>query len=154
MNKISSPYRIIASLLAFLMLLTSVGFAVDMHYCQGQLKSVSLFSKAKPCHEKTAKAPMKKCPHHQKMMAQEGDSSFDIKDCCSNQTFHFQFDQDQEIPTADLMLSKDSQQFIIAYLAVFLTNYFNIESDSPSFTQYKPPLILKDIPVLIQSFLL
>lgn len=154
MNKISYTYRFIALTLAFLMLFTSVGFAVDMHYCQGKLKSVSFFGKAKTCHEMSDTASMKNCPHHQKIMEQKEGCSIDKKDCCSNKTVYFQSDQDQQVQTSDFVVSKQLQQFVIAYVAAFFTNDFSIESDAVSFVLYKPPLISRDIYVLVQSFLL
>ena len=154
MKSISNTYRFITLTLAFLMLTTSVGFAVDMHYCQGQLKSVSFFGRAKTCHETADAIPTKKCSHHQKMMEQKEGCSMDKKDCCQNITLHFQSDQDRQVQTSDFMISKQLQQFVIVYAAGFFTNDFSIECDAASFNHYKPPLLLRNIPVLIQSFLL
>ena len=152
MYSINKTYRIISLTLAFLMFTTSVGFAVDMHYCQGKLKSFSFTGKAKSCHDRVDAAQMTNCPHHKKMMKQSKNCSIDKKDCCDNQVQRFQSDQDQVIQTFDLT-NKQLHQFVIAYVAVFFnTNLF--ETDTPSFISYKPPLVLRDIYVLIQSFLL
>ena len=152
MSRTNSIYRFIALTLALLMFTTSVGFAVDMHYCQGQLKSVSFFGKAKNCHEMSSGDSMKNCPHHKKMMKQNSNSSIDKNDCCDNKTMHFQSDQDQVFQTLDFT-NKQAQQFILAYVAVFFNSRL-IETDTPTFAKYKPPLVLRDIPVLVQSFLL
>lgn len=154
MTKTSYTYRFIALTLAFLMFFTSVGFAVDMHYCQGNLKSVSFFGKAKTCYEMAEVTPMKECSNHQKMMGQKEGCSIDKKDCCSNKTLHFQSDQDQQFQTSNFVVSTQLQQFVIAYVAVFFTNDFSIESDANSFAHYKPPVISRDISILVQSFLL
>lgn len=153
MNSINSTYRFIAFSLAFVMLITSVGFTVDMHYCQGQLKSFSFFGKAKSCHDMTDAAQMISCPHHKKMMKEDESCSLDKKDCCENQIHHIQADQDQAVQTFDFVVNKQLQQFVIAYVVVFCANNL-IETDAPSFISYKPPLILRDIYVLIESFLL
>ena len=97
-------------------------------------------------------APMKNCPHHKKMMKQNNNCSVDKKGCCDNKTMHFQSDQDQAVQTLDFT-NKQVQQIIIAYVAVFFNNKL-IKTDTPSFAEYKPPLVLRDIPVLVQSFLL
>ena len=44
-------YRIVSLVLAMVLFSTTVGISMDFHYCQGELKSVALFSKAKSCHE-------------------------------------------------------------------------------------------------------
>ena len=152
MNFLKSTYRLIAILMAFLMFFSSASYAVDMHYCQGKLKSISFFGKAKTCHD-MAESAMKNCPHHKKMKAEEKGCSED-KNCCSNKTVHFQSDQDQQVQNLDFVVSNQLQQFVIAFVAVFMANDFNIEHEAIAFAYYKPPLIQKDIPVLNQSFLL
>ena len=152
MTFLKSTYRFIALFMAFLMFFTSAGFAMDMHFCQGKLKSVSFFGKAQTCHD-MADNTMKNCPHHKKMMAEKKGCSED-KNCCSNKTVHFQSDQDQQVQNFDFVVSKQLQQFVIAYVAVFIANDFNIEHEAIPFAHYKPPLIQRDIPILNQSFLL
>jgi hypothetical protein len=150
----STLYRIIALTLAGLMFFTSVGFSVDTHYCQGQLKSFSFFGNATPCHDMVDETPMKECPRHEKMMAENEERSVDKKNCCSNKTLYFHFDEDQQSQNVNLVVSQQLQQFVIAYVAVFLYNDFIIESYAASYAHYKPPLVSRDIPVLFESFLL
>ena len=142
MNSFKQTYRFIALIMAALMFFTSVGFVVDMHYCSGELRSISFDGKAKTCHEGVGndEAPVK-------------DSSED-RGCCSNKSMHIQFDQDQKLQITDIEVGREFKQFVIAYVAVFFLNHLNIECNAASYTQYKSPLILRDIPVLIQSFLL
>lgn len=139
-------------MLAFLMFFSSAGFAMDMHFCQGKLKSVSFFGKAKTCHD-MADNTMKNCPHHKKMMAEKKGCSED-KNCCSNKTVHFQSDQDHQLQTADFVVTKQLKQFVIAYVSVFLGEDFDLKREVIAFARYKPPLIPRDIPVLHQAFLL
>jgi hypothetical protein len=69
--------QITAMSLSGLMLLSSIGFSIDMHFCQGMLKSYSLIGKAKTCHS-TPTAAMN-CPHHQKMIADDNVIDFNTK---------------------------------------------------------------------------
>lgn len=155
MKVIKSTYHLIALMMAFLMFFTSAGFTMDMHYCGGELKSVSFFGKAKTCHDMVGEneAPLKNCPHHKKMMAEKKGCSED-KDCCSNKTVKLQSDQDQKIQTNDFVVNKQLKQFVIAYVAVFFADDFDLQREATTFTHYKPPLIPRDIPVLNQTFLL
>lgn len=155
MNSFRSAYRLIALMMAFLMFFTSAGIAMDMHYCGGELKSVSFFGKAKTCHDIAGEneTPMKDCPHHKKMMAEKKACSED-KDCCSNETLVLQSDQDQKVQTNNFVVSKQLKQFVVAYVVVFLANDFDLQREVANFALYKPPLIQRDIPVLNQSFLL
>jgi hypothetical protein len=147
-------YRRIALVLAFLIFCTSTGFSIDMHFCQDQLKSISFIGKAKSCHDLSANATIKKCPHHQKMMKQDEGCSTDGKNCCSNKTFYFQANKDQQFQSAVVIENKQLEKFDITSVPSFQFDKFGIVSDSAPYSHYKPPLILKDIPVLIQSFLL
>ena len=115
MTFLRSTYRLIALMLAFLMFFSSAGFAMDMHFCQGKLKSVSFFGKAKTCHD-MADNTMKNCPHHKKMMAEKKGCSED-KNCCSNKTVHFQSDQDHQLQTADFVVTKQLKQLQTALIA-------------------------------------
>lgn len=49
MNQISNTYRLIALSMALLMFATTLSFSIDMHYCNGELQSISLFGIAESC---------------------------------------------------------------------------------------------------------
>ena len=134
--------------MALLMFITSIGFAIDLHYCQGDLKSVSFFSEAKKCHDMVA---MTNCSHHQKQQEQS-QSCPEEEGCCQNETFQFQPDHELTIQTFEFVVNKQLQHFLTAYVIV-LINQFD-EENPITHTYYKPPLIRRDIPVLVQSFLL
>jgi len=44
-------YRSLSLLMAFLVFTSSISFAIDIHYCGGQVKSINLFGEAEKCHE-------------------------------------------------------------------------------------------------------
>ena len=75
------------------------------------------------------------------------------KGCCDTDYEHFQLDQDQQTASVNFELSTQLSQFVAVFIAVFLTEVA-VSTDPPNFQTYKPPLILRDIPVLVQSFLL
>lgn len=150
----SKTHRIIALSMALLMFATSMSFAIDMHYCGGELKNFSLFGKAKVCHEiEDADKPMKNCPHHKKMMEDKQEVLAKKKNCCENKTLHFQADEDLDVQIIDFSVSKEEQSPVSA-CEVSFPKLAHMEREIPAFTLYKPPLIPKDIPTLIQSFLL
>lgn len=145
--------RIIALTLALLMLMTSVSFAVDMHYCKGELKSVSLFGKAKTCHEKAVEQDKPTCPHHQKMQQQSNDDEMDKNNCCENKTTIIQADDDRTKSNLVTPTFQQLQQFAIAYVLAF---HAKITTDKQSIQEfsYQSPIISRDIYVLSETFLL
>jgi hypothetical protein len=161
MRKISLKYRFTALLMSVLMLVSSSGVAMDMHYCQDELKSVRLIVDAPTCHDQAAKAEKPAC--HKK--AKEGTEKKCHKavsdpqdetcenDCCSHEVIHAQLD-------ADLLKSEWNQlenfsQITQLFLSTFILTYnSNYDTGIVQYRHYKPPLPDKDIPVLIQSFLI
>ena len=155
MSWTKSTYRIIALMMAFLMLFTSTSFAMDMHYCGGELKSVSFFGKAKTCHDLAAEfeKSTKSCPHHKKMVTKNEGCSED-KDCCSNKTVILQFEQDQKTQYVHYVVNKELKQFVIAYVSAFLSDRYDNKGHAANYILYRPPIIQEDIQVLYQTFLL
>ena len=145
--------RVVALTLAFLMLMTSVSFAVDMHYCDGELKSVSLFGKAQTCHEKAVEQDKPACPHHQKMQQQSNDDEMDKNDCCENKTTIIQADDDRAKSDLVAPTFQQLQQFVIAYVIAFHTE-ITTDKQSIQDISYQSPFISRDIYVLSETFLL
>ena len=158
----SKTYRFIALTLAFLMLGTSGSWAIDVHYCQGKLVSFSVFGKAKACDKdiKAVVLPEKEsCNHHCDHPGSEGSCMLSVDEdnnCCHNQTFFIQSDQNQQVlatPEFKAASDKLAPQFFIAYIITFFGCDFSSQRDAFSDIQYSPPLTVRDIPVLFQSFL-
>jgi len=138
-------HRITAFTLAFLMLFTSIGYSVDLHYCKGELKTFSLVGKAKPCHQ-----AKKKCPRHTKIDTAENNE--DSK-CCSNETIviddldaHFNVMTD---------VSFDDLQF--KFVSTFTYSYYNFSLPKviqKTFLKKPIPPPSRDIYVLLERFLI
>lgn len=140
--------------MALLVLLSATGFSVDVHYCQGQIKSFSLIGKAQSCHEKAAK---KHCKSNKKSChaapSQTIEKKACQKNCCSDKKVEIENnDEAKPIPTTEI--SPVNAQFITAFVQVFLLEYTDLNKRIIPYLHYIPPLLSKNIPVLIQSFLL
>lgn len=154
MNSISHTYRFFAITMAFLMFFTSVGFSMDMHFCGHQLKSFNLLGKAKNCYELAGVETPKTCQEKTEAVSLPDGCTLDKPDCCSNKTLHVQADQNQRSQSNDIA-ENISLQHIILIARVFQSfKQTKIVSNTADFLHYQPPLILRDIPVLVQSFLL
>ena len=148
----SYTLRMIALLMALLVMQSSTGLLVDMHFCKGEFKTFALFSKAKSCHSLAAKGN-KKCLHHQKA-AGDLPASFDVKkhNCCENHSFF----KKNSIESSET-LSDNFQIIQIDFSPVFFlqTDAFSeICSPEPDINQrVKPPPLGRDIRIALQSFL-
>ncbi len=144
-------HRIFAVSMALLLLLSSTGFSMDAHYCQGELKNISLFGKAKGCYDgeivETINETKKSCKN------QHGE----IKraDCCQNESLVIEsIDTDTTNPR--LANIQESQfELTTAILAVFVLNYWSKSDIQPPLSHKPPiPLDVRDIQVLYQTFLI
>ena len=141
--QISKKYRIFTMLMALLMAFSSVGYSVNLHYCQGSLKGFSLFGEAKSCHESRTQ-----CPNHKQTM-----TSAQEKDCCSNKTL--------SVDNLDeLSLYQDIPGLFKNNFYYVKNLFFAVESDiSLPLTESRlilrpPPLYNSHIYILYETFLL
>ena len=152
-------HRIAAISMALLMLLSSTGYAMDIHYCQDQLENISLFGKSESCHEKQ-KTPT--C-HQTKTSLTDGQESCHNKEddvsktaednCCHNESFLIEKPDLDATPTQSTTVQNIQLDVVAAFIAVYVFNY-GIEADYQPFAQYKPPLPDRDVQVLYQTFLI
>ncbi len=147
-------YRSIAIMMAVVVLFTSTGFAMDRHFCQGELKSVAFFGQAESCHSMDK---MTECPHHRQMAChtQKGAKSpgIDKDDCCQNETILMELDVDSV--TADFAdLTTNQVHFVWAFVQAFVQPVILHKSVAKKFVILKPPLPERDYQVLFESFLI
>lgn len=71
--------------------------------------------------------------------------------CCENEYQNFEIDS-QFRPS--IVQSPVNVDFVFAFVAVVFTNEAAAQTLQPSYANYTPPPIERDIPVLIQSFLI
>ena len=129
--------------MALLIGMTSIGMTINMHFCGGSLRSISLLEGSDSCCSATAKS----CGNFENLSESDG------KKCCDNQSIEIQSDD-------DLIIDQLQALSDIKVLDVFITNFDALDNlnisvyDAADFAHYRPPLISKDIPVLFETFLL
>ncbi len=135
--------------MAILIFSSSVGVALDIHYCKDEIKSLGFFHSAKDCYQLAGFETPEK--HHDQKTNSE--AFFKQKDCCSNESVLFQLDTDFSLPT--LFDFNFDQDFYVFHQPSFNSADEPVDFYSPNnYKNYKPPLLEKDHIVLIQSFLL
>jgi len=146
--------KILSLLMAFLVLVSSTGFSIDIHLCQGKIKNFSLLGEAKSCHSQVEKSI---CKHKKSSCCSSLSNQNKLgtckQDCCSNKTINVESnDNAKKIQTAEI--SPVQIKFITTFVQVFLLDKIDLKKANIPHLKYIPPLLSKDIPVLIQSFLL
>lgn len=142
--------------MALLMLLVSTGFSIDFHFCQGQLKSFSLVGEAASCHneDKESTCAQGKMACHATSMANQGESGTCDKGCCSNIQFELSSidETDQKIVIETSVLP--SNKALSAIIPTTILWLGALSKHIHPYLNYRPPILDKQIILLIQSFLL
>lgn len=122
-------------MMAMFILLTTAGFALHKHHCTVTKKTITSVAHVEGCCGTQEKE--QECP----------------KGCCQDETEYIQIDTELTLPATAHEFTPE--QFVAVLQYCILNNLFNAETKtSAKYLNYKPPLLLRDIPVLIQSFLI
>ena len=144
MNKVAL-HRIYSIVLSLVMIASSISVHVDLHFCKGELQSLSFFGKAKSCHTAT-----KVCPHHAKMVIADESK----KDCCTNTTFEIDdLDTDFNITPA-IELTEFQLTFVASFAYSFFPQPPSTSIVSTSVTETNDLLPPIDIYVQLERFLI
>ncbi len=119
---------------AVMLLIATTGMTMHKHYCLGQLKSIEINHKTKSC------------------CADLFGAEDDADPCCN------EVEQDLKVNELNQSLFSFEAQtsfFVVSWFALpdYSSDLFSAES-AYAYLDASPPLLNKDIPVLIQSFLI
>ena len=133
---------IVSSMLALLVLVSSSSFMVNMHFCGGHVQSVSLIEEAAPCPMEVQLPPC-----HKKMATKKSG-------CCEDKHVAFE-GKDFNAQVQDFsMFSLQAINWVATLPMIMEVIQFNEALTFSNHTPYKPPIVERDIPVLVQSFLI
>lgn len=128
--------------LALLVLVSSSSFTVNMHFCGGHVQSISLIEDAAPCPMEVQLLPC-----HKKMAVTKSG-------CCDDKHVAFE-GKDFSAKVQDFsMLAWQSINWVAALPLIMEVIQVNESLAFSTHTPYKPPLVGRDITVLVQSFLI
>ena len=127
-----------------------MGLTVDMHYCGGDMKSYSLLGDAESCY---AKGDMVCYSERADDSHEHQECNIQRKKCCENRTFVVQPVENLNIPVTSNSLVDIQELYTITFT-------YESDPDSKYFDNlfidrdYRPPILLRTTPVLLQSFLI
>ena len=132
--------HILSFAMAFLVLFSTISFTVDMHFCGKHLVDFSLFNKAENCGMKA-------------MMTTSMDDQMNMDmDCCSDVNI-VQLGHD-DLKTSFEKISFEHQLFVTTFIAAYIDLFQGLESNEIPHKEYPPPLLIKDVIILEQQFLI
>lgn len=125
--------------MAFVVLLSTMSFTVDMHYCGNTLVDTSIFKEAKTCGMKMDKPSTEGC-------------SITKKNCCSDKLIVI--DGQDELQLKVEKISIDQQVFIASFVYTYVNLFEGFENKITSFEEYKPPLVIRRIYKFDETYLI
>ena len=124
-----------ASLLAFVVLLSTVSFTVDKHFCGKILVDTAVFSEAHTCG-----------------MEMESNSAMDEDSCCNEQKVLVEGQDELKRSFEDLDFQQ--QLFVTSLTYSYLNLFETLPGQVIPFEDYAPPLLVTDIQLLDQVFII
>lgn len=137
--------RFLAISLALILFSSNIGLTMATHFCGGQ----AVISELMLGHNHLD------CGMHAMDSERQPDKGTSIPEengCCENEYLTVEIEGDLQITKAQTSLDFN---FVAAFVHSFLdTAPLLPELEKPSYSQYSPPLLFRDIPVLNQVFII
>lgn len=133
--------KIGALLMALLVFVSTTSFTIDMHFCGSHLVSTGLFSKAENCgmENPDSEEDLDGC-------------SISKKDCCTDT--QFSFDGQHELQVQKDKMTQSQELFVAAFFVSYVASFEDLHNKVIPFKDYSPPLVVKDIQLLDEVFLI
>lgn len=122
--------------MAFLVLLSTFSFVVDMHFCGEMLVDKAVFSKAETCG----------------MAMHSGVEGIAEDPCCTNEKIAVEGQDELKLNFEKLDL--EQQVFLTSFTYSYLDLFEGLPQATDAFRDYSPPLLVSDIQLLDQVFLI
>ncbi len=126
--------------LAFLVLFSTMSFSISEHYCGDVMVARSIFTKAESCGMNMQK------------QAQNKGCSVLKKNCCKDVVIQIEGQDDLKIDYTTFGF--EQQLFIASFVYTYINLFEGLDKKAIPFNDYSPPLIIKDIQVLDEVYII
>ena len=125
--------------MTFVVLFSTMSFTVNMHYCGDTLVESAIFQKAKGCGMEMEKPSTEDC-------------SITKKNCCDDKQLAIEGQDELQLQVDKITFE---QQVFIASLVYTYSNLFEgLDNNVSSFEEYKPPLIIRQLYKIDETYLI
>lgn len=131
--------KTLAVFMAFVVLMTTMSFSVEMHFCGDTLVDTSLFNKVDGCGMEMNKSLTEGC-------------SISKKNCCDEEKM-FIGGQDELRVSVD-KISQQQQTFLASFIYSYIQLLEGYDENIFSFEEYKPPLVIRQLYKIDESYLI
>ncbi len=131
--------------LACLLLLSTMSFAINKHFCGDHLVSTSVILKAETCG-------MDSDSYRKQIPTTKKGCSVMKKNCCKDVIELVKGQDDLKLDFSNF--SFQQQVFITSFVITYSNLFEGLDTQIVPFKEYSPPLVVKDIQLLDQVFLI
>jgi hypothetical protein len=132
-------HKIMSILMAFVVLFSTLSFTVSMHYCGDTLVETAVFHKAKGCGLEMQKTSSKSC-------------ELTKKNCCNDE--HIVVDGQDELQLSFGTISLEQHLFITSFVYTYMNLFEGFDENVTSYEEYKPPLFIRQLFKLDETYLI
>jgi hypothetical protein len=131
--------KISAILMALVVVLSTMSFTVSQHYCGGELMDSALFSKAESCGMDMT-------------ISTKNDCNIQSKNCCKDVIK--QIEGKKVVNIDGELFSFQQQLFVASFIYTYINLFEGLDTNIIPFKNYSPPLLVSDIQVTHQVFII
>ena len=132
-------HKIMSLAMAFVVLFSTMSFTMNMHYCGETLVETVLFQKAKGCGMDMDKPATEGC-------------SMTKKNCCNDEQLVIEGQDELQLQVDKI--SFEQQVFIASYVYTYVNLFEGLENNVSSYEDYKPPLVIRQLYKLDETYLI
>lgn len=126
--------------MAFVVLMTTMSFAVDLHYCGETMVDFSFVHEVETCGMEKMLAP------------QPCESTISEKSCCSDE--QIVMDGHNDLKTSYHSLTFEQQTFIASFFYSYINSFEESDVNIVPFKAYSPPFLIRDVQILHETYLI
>lgn len=133
-------HKILSVAMAFVVLFSTMSFTINKHYCGGILVDAALFKQVKTCgmEQQLSNTPL--------------NCSITKKNCCSEEQQLIEGQDNLKLDFNTLELQQ--KVFVASFVYTYINLLEGILNERVYFKEYSPPLIVRDIHVLDEVYLI
>ncbi|MCB4799348.1 MULTISPECIES: HYC_CC_PP family protein [Flavobacteriaceae] len=132
-------HKIMSLTMAFVVLFSTMSFTLSMHYCGDTLVETAMFHKAEGCGMEMVKPSNEGC-------------SIIKKNCCNDE--QLVVDGQDELQLQVDKISFEQQVFIASFVYAYINLFEGLDNKLSSFEEYEPPLVIKEIFKIDETYLI
>jgi hypothetical protein len=132
-------HKILATVMAFVVLFSTMSFTVDMHFCGDTLVATSMFQKAMGCGMEMEKPAAEGC-------------TIVKSNCCKDKQMIIDGQDEMQLSVASV--SFEQQVFIASFVYTYLYLFEGVDTKVTTYQVYQEPLVSRQLYKLAETYLI